>query len=196
MYRALIAKTLTRLCLMLLVGTAITFNNANADQKGLWESLAKGDHLVLIRHALAPGFGDPGTVDLNDCSTQRNLSDEGREQARKMGDLFRANGINNAMMRTSQWCRCRETANLMDLGDVQDMTALNSFFQRSQNRAPQLRAFEQWLSTADLSTPNVLITHQVFITAMTDYVPSSGEIVFVKRTASNTLEVIGTIDTL
>ncbi len=196
MFRALIINHLARLSVMLFVGAVFTFNSAKADESALWDSLKSGDHIVLIRHALAPGFGDPGTVDLNDCATQRNLSDEGREQARNIGNLFRANGISKASVMTSQWCRCRETANLMGVGNVKDMTALNSFFQRSQKRAPQLREFEQWLRTADLSMPTVLVTHQVFITAVTDYVPSSGEIIFVRRTASNELRVVGTIDTL
>lgn len=166
------------------------------DSAKLWTALKDDNHFVLIRHALAPGVGDPVEVDLTDCSTQRNLSDEGREQARAMGDLFRANGISSANMMTSQWCRCRETASLMDLGPVKDMTALNSFFQRRQNRGPQLKAFENWLKDADLTTPNVLVTHQVVITALTDYFPSSGEIVFVKHVNGGGLKVIGTIDTL
>lgn len=167
--------------------------NENA---ALWQALKSGDHFVLIRHALAPGVGDPEEVDLTDCSTQRNLSDEGRQQARDMGALFRSNGIASATVMTSQWCRCRETASLMDLGPVEDMTALNSFFQRRQNKNRQMKAFDEWLVGADLSIPNVLVTHQVVITALTDYFPSSGEIVFVKRASSGDLKVAGTIDTL
>jgi len=196
MFRILITNRFLWLCVLLSLSVQITLNSAKSDDTDLWNSLKSGDHFVLIRHALAPGFGDPGTVDLNDCSTQRNLSDEGRDQARNIGNLFRNNGISKASVITSQWCRCRETADLLGLGTVIDMTALNSFFQRSQNRAPQLREFEQWLRIADLSIPTVLVTHQVFITAVTDYVPSSGEMVFVRRNASNDLRVVGTIDTL
>ena len=196
MFRTFTLNRFMQMCALLLVGVTFSFNGAKSDEGALWESLKSGDHFVLIRHALAPGFGDPETIDLNDCSTQRNLSEEGREQARNIGKLFRTNGITKASIMTSQWCRCRETANLMDVGNVKDMTALNSFFQRSQNRTPQLREFVQWVRTTDLSTPTVLVTHQVFISAVTNYVPSSGAIVFVRRTDSNELRVIGTIDTL
>lgn len=169
---------------------------ADENNAALWDALKSGDHFVLLRHALAPGFGDPTTVDLNDCSTQRNLSEEGREQARKIGSLFKDNGISDAVVLTSQWCRCRETAELMGIGSVEDMTSLNSFFQRRENQARQLKELEEWHLTADLSQPKVLVTHQVVITGLTDYFPSSGEIVFVKRTSSNSLRVVGTIDTL
>lgn len=170
---------------------------SQADENAaLWDALKGGDHFVLIRHALAPGFGDPGTVDLHDCNTQRNLSDEGREQARTMGDLFRSNGISQGKVYTSQWCRCRETAKLMGLGEVKDMPSLNSFFQRRENQSRQLRDFNDWLKTADLSKPTVLVTHQVMISALTDFFPSSGEIVFIRRTPANQLRMIGSIDTL
>ena len=179
-----------------LIGVFASPNVLKADDSALWEALKGGDHFVLLRHALAPGFGDPTAVDLNDCSTQRNLSEEGRQQSRKIGKMFRANGISDAIVLTSQWCRCRETANLMEIGKVEDMTSLNSFFQRRENQARQLNELEQWHLNANLDQPTVLVTHQVVITGLTDYFPSSGEIVFVKRTPSNSLQVVGTIDTL
>lgn len=184
------------LFVLVLFGVFAPLNVPKADESELWEALKGGDHFVLLRHALAPGFGDPTSVDLNDCSTQRNLSEEGRQQSRKIGEMFRANGISDAVVLTSQWCRCRETANLMEIGEVEDMTSLNSFFQRRENQARQLNELEQWYLNANLDRPTVLVTHQVVITGLTDYFPSSGEIVFVKRTPSNSLRVVGTIDTL
>ena len=181
---------------LVLIGVFASSNVSKADDRVLWDALKSGDHFVLLRHALAPGFGDPTTVDLNDCSTQRNLSEEGRQQSRKIGEMFRANGIADAVVLTSQWCRCRETAKLMEIGNVEDMTSLNSFFQRRENEARQLKELKQWYSNANLDRPTVLVTHQVVITGLTDYFPSSGEIVFVKRTPSNSLRVVGTIDTL
>ena len=187
---------LFRLCTLLVMGTTVTFNAIKADAPHLWDALKGDNHLVLIRHALAPGSGDPGPVDLNDCLTQRNLSEIGRQQAQSIGNLFKANSISTARIYTSQWCRCRETAELLNLGNVSDMVALNSFFQRPENEARQLTQFKEWLKTANLSHPTVLVTHQVVITGLTGYFPSSGEIVFVKRDASNTLRITGTIDTL
>jgi broad specificity phosphatase PhoE len=189
-------KSAISLFCLLLVCVFASPNVTKADDSTLWEALKSGDHFVLLRHALAPGFGDPTTVDLSDCSTQRNLSEEGRQQSRKIGEMFRANGISDAVVLTSQWCRCRETANLMGIGKVEDMTSLNSFFQRRENQARQLNELEQWHLNANLDRPTVLVTHQVVITGLTDYFPSSGEIVFVKQSPSNDLQVVGTIDTL
>ncbi len=189
-------KSAISLFCLLLICVFTSPNVTKADDSTLWEALKSGDHFVLLRHALAPGFGDPTTVDLSDCSTQRNLSEEGRQQSRKIGEMFRANGISDAVVLTSQWCRCRETANLMGIGKVEDMTSLNSFFQRRENQARQLNELEQWHLNANLDRPTVLVTHQVVITGLTDYFPSSGEIVFVKQSPSNDLQVVGTIDTL
>jgi len=150
---------------------------APATESDAWESLARGGHVALIRHALAPGTGDPRAFDVDDCSTQRNLSAQGREQARRIGDAFRAAGIARAMVFSSQWCRCLETARLLDLGPVEPLPALNSFYQRPDERAGRLAALRAFL--ADLEpdgAPVVLVTHQVTITAMTDGYPASGEI--------------------
>ncbi len=72
--------------------------------------------VAIMRHAIAPGTGDPSGFDIGDCSTQRNLDDRGRKQARKVGQAFRAAGIAVDRVLTSQWCRCRETARLLELG--------------------------------------------------------------------------------
>lgn len=149
----------------------------------------------MIRHALAPGVGDPGEFKLRDCTTQRNLNDEGRDQAQHIGALFRTNGIAAANVYSSQWCRCLDTARLMALGDVMEMPAINSFYQRYENREKQLAAFNSWLSNADLSTPTVLVTHQVVISAVTDGFASSGEIVIVRRLSSAAVAVVGRIET-
>ena len=86
-------------------------------------------NVLLIRHALAPGFGDPHNFDLNDCSTQRNLDGEGREQASRIGEKIKAAGIKFSKIYSSQWCRCLETAENMNLGEITVETGLNSFFQ-------------------------------------------------------------------
>lgn len=97
-----------------------------------------GRHILMIRHALAPGTGDPANFKIGDCSTQRNLDVRGREQARDIGNWLRSNGITSARMYSSQWCRCLETAGLIDLGPVEELPALNSFFELLQNREPNL----------------------------------------------------------
>lgn len=139
------------------------------------DRLKAGD-VLLLRHAIAPGFGDPAEFRVDDCSTQRNLSEEGRQQARSIGAWLRAHGIDRARIHSSQWCRCLETAELLDVGEVAPLPALNSFFQRPADREPNLAALRAFLAGQQASAePLVLVTHQVTITALTDIIPGSGE---------------------
>ncbi|MEE4236340.1 MAG: histidine phosphatase family protein [Anderseniella sp.] len=182
---------LATLCLLVPVLLAAS-PRAHADE-ALWAALREGRAFAMMRHALAPGTGDPANFDVNDCATQRNLSVEGREQARRTGDAFRDNGIMMAEVMTSAWCRCRDTASLMNLGTPQVLPALNSFFQNRSQRDPQTEALKQWLGGWLGSRPLVLVTHQVNISALTGYFTSSGEIVVVERDVSDGVKVLGSI---
>ena len=162
----------------------------------LWSKLKSGDHFVLIRHALAPGYSDPGNFDVEDCKTQRNLSDEGRQQAENIGRLFRSNEIDTAILHSSQWCRCLETSRLFNLGKVAELPALNSFFEKPDRELSQTEALLKWLRSAPLKKPTVLVSHQVNIAALTEVSPESGEIIFVNRLVDGSLSVIGSIQTL
>ena len=179
-----------------LIGTVHAFADGAGDgQERLWQSLANGGHVALMRHAQAPGIGDPAEFDLDDCSTQRNLSEQGRAQAKAIGDRFRANGIASAQVQSSQWCRCLETARLLDLGTVQPNPALNSFFRDDAKESERTAATRQLIRTqagTDSDGPLVLVTHQVNITALTGVFPASGEIVVVKPTADG-VETLGSI---
>jgi len=168
---------------------------AIADEADIWEALKTGGHVALLRHAITPGTGDPDNFVIRDCRTQRNLSDEGRAQAKRIGDRFRANGIPSAQILSSQWCRCLQTARLLTLGPVTELPALNSFFENFEQREPQTRALKAWLKDQDLRRPHVLVTHQVNITALTGVYPSSGELVIVRRSVKGGLTVVGTIET-
>ena len=184
------------LCLLVLAFSLLLSGMAAAEDRGLWQALRDGGHLALMRHALAPGTGDPENFALDDCATQRNLSDEGQAQARRIGDRFRANGIAAASVYTSQWCRCRETAALLGLGAAHDLPALNSFFQRAGRRGPQTESLRRWIAAQALTGPPVvLVTHQVNITALTDRYAGSGEMVVVKRLPGGGLQVVGTLET-
>ena len=99
--------------------------------------LRQGGVVALMRHATAPGTGDPHDFTLGDCTTQRNLSDEGREQARETGQRLKEAGLAFGFVGTSQWCRTRETAELLDLGPVKDMPSLNSFFSKPDRAKTQ-----------------------------------------------------------
>lgn len=166
-----------------------------ANDSKIWEALRAGGHVVLLRHAIAPGTGDPTEFTIGDCSTQRNLSDRGRAQAEKIGELFRDNGITAARVFSSQWCRCKDTAQLLRLGSVNELPALNSFYQRWENRDRQTTAVKKWLKNQDLGVVHVLVTHQVNITELTGVYPSSGELVIVRPSESGEMTVFGTIET-
>jgi phosphohistidine phosphatase SixA len=127
--------------------------------------------------------------------TQRNLSQEGRNQAKRIGDLFRLHGINKARVFSSEWYRCQDTADLLDLGPVNSLSALNSFFQNYDQKDASTESLKLWLSGQEIDKPLVLVTHQVNITALTGVYPSSGEIVVVKKDAQGELKVLGSIKT-
>lgn len=171
------------------------FSPAHAgDEAKLWTALRDGSAFAIMRHALAPGTGDPDKFKIGDCSTQRNLSETGRKQARAIGDRFRRNGIEKAQVFTSQWCRCRETAELLELGPVTELPSLNSFFQNFERREPQTNALRNWLKDNRPKGTVILSTHQVSISALTRQFTSSGEIVVISTASDGNLSVLGSIE--
>jgi phosphohistidine phosphatase SixA len=166
---------------------------AGAQESDGWAALQQPGAIAVMRHALAPGGGDPANFELGDCSTQRNLNDAGRDQARRIGQAFRARGIDVDRVLTSQWCRCRETAALLDLAPVADFPPLNSFFQNRSAGPAQTRETRQVLAQVPDDERLVLVTHQVNITALTDVFPSSGEVVVIDVADDGTVEVLDRI---
>lgn len=167
--------------------------NSDLDEAALWDALRTGKAFAIMRHALAPGTGDPANFAVEDCATQRNLNDVGRDQARRIGDRFRANGITDANVLSSQWCRCLETAELLGLGTVQAFPTINSFFRDRENRDPQTRALRDYLGTTEMTKPLVLVTHQVNITALLNIFPRSGETLVVRPASDGTMTVLGSL---
>lgn len=167
------------LALVLLVPALFPTPSAAHDSENetAWTALMSGRAVALIRHATAPGIGDPPGFRLHDCSTQRNLSEEGRTQARRIGRFFRSKGIEEARLFSSQWCRCLETARLLGLGTVIELPFLNSFFNASEKEGRQTEQTRQYIRSLPKGHPVVLVTHQVNITALTGVVPASGEVV-------------------
>jgi phosphohistidine phosphatase SixA len=158
------------------------------------ERLDDGGYVLMLRHASAPGVGDPENFELGDCATQRNLSNEGRAQARRFGERLRAQGVAAAEVYSSQWCRCLETAELLDLGPVRGLPALNSFFSRPDERDAKLTALRRFL--ADLgedSPPVILVTHQVTISAITSRNTASGEAIVLAVDGTGRPPAVGTI---
>lgn len=166
-----------------------------ADDNALWQSLNTPGHFAIMRHALAPGTGDPADFTLGDCRTQRNLSAEGRAQAERIGARFRSNGIDSAQVFSSQWCRCLETARLLELGNLVELPSINSFFRNRESRTPQTAELKAWLTRHTADKPTVLVTHQVNITALTGVFPASGELIFIRVSPDGDASVTGTIRT-
>ncbi|HRD89180.1 MAG: histidine phosphatase family protein [Candidatus Accumulibacter sp.] len=137
--------------------------------------LAKPGRILMLRHAHAPGFGDPPDFVIGDCSTQRNLDAGGRAQARRLGDRLRAVGLAKASVFSSQWCRALETARLLDLGPVVPLPALNSFFERPDDRQMILDGLRAFLARLPVDgQPVILVTHQVVVNAFTQATPPAG----------------------
>jgi phosphohistidine phosphatase SixA len=159
--------------------------------------LVDGGHVALMRHARAPGTGDPADFRLDDCSSQRNLDQAGRDQARRTGQAFRDRGVEIGRALSSQWCRCLETARLLALGEVQPFAPLNSFFGDRAQEPGQSEAVRALLAQADAAGPSlIMVTHQVNITALTGVFARSGEIVVLRLGGPDIFETIGSISAL
>ncbi len=130
-----------------------------------------------MRHAIAPGTGDPANFEIGDCATQRNLDARGRAQSRRLGAALADRGIAFDRVLTSQWCRCRETAELVNAGPVEGFPVLNSFFAERRANGPrqtaELRAF---LAEKPAGERVLLVTHYVNISALTGRAVRSGEL--------------------
>ena len=179
------------LILNLILFSLISFQ-INASEQA-WNLAEEGDKIILIRHSLAPGGGDPPGFKIDDCKTQRNLNRKGVNQSKKIGKLFKKNKVPVDQVLSSQWCRCKDTAKYA-FSNFKEFTALNSTFQSpyNKNETKQLKELYNFVKKWDGKGKNlVLITHYSIITAVTNAVPSSGEIVITDKN----FEVLGTIQT-
>ena len=163
---------------------------ADAPAAGFWAALRQPGTVVLMRHAQTePGIGDPPGFQLAVCSSQRNLSDSGRAQARRVGEAFAAQGIVPGEVRSSAWCRCLDTARLA-FGRAQVWAPINSFFNgqgdRNAGKAAVLAAARDWRGPA----PLVLVTHQVNISHYSGEFTAMGEMLAVRHEAGR-LQVLG-----
>lgn len=166
-----------RLFHLLALAVAPAFAQANPAQA--WDALRSPGAIVLFRHALAPGGGDPAGFVAGDCTTQRNLSEEGQNQARRIGTVIRQNGVQVGAVWHSEWCRTRDTARLafpsMTAPALRAEPAFNSFFGRPDSEPAQTAAARKLLMGWRGPGALVVVTHQVNITALTGVVPQSGE---------------------
>ena len=159
--------------------------------KNLMNQLEDGGKLIFIRHAYAPGSGDPNNFNLNDCSTQRNLSIDGKKQAQYIGDFFTKNKIKIDKVLSSEWCRCKETAKIA-FKDFSTTNFLNSFYSSkyAKNKNKQVKELNSYIKKFKSNKNLVLVTHYVLISEVLNYAPSSGEIVV----SDKNFNIIGTIE--
>ena len=159
--------------------------------KNLINQLEDGEKLIFIRHAYAPGNGDPAGFNLNDCSTQRNLSEDGRKQAQRIGEFFNKNKIEIDKVLSSEWCRCKETAKIA-FKNYSTNSFLNSFYSSKflKNKDKQVKAFNYYIKNLENKKNLIFVTHYVFISEVLNYGPSSGEIVV----SDKNLNIIGSIE--
>ena len=179
------------LLLKVLIFSLFSIHSHSSEQN--WKPAQEGNKIILIRHSLAPGGGDPAGFKINDCKTQRNLNRVGIRQSKKIGKLFKKNKVLIDQVLSSQWCRCKDTAKYA-FGDYKEFTALNSTFQSpyDKNETKQLKQLYSFVKKWDGKGKNlVLVTHYSIITAITNAVPSSGEIVITDKN----FKVISTIST-
>jgi len=144
-----------------------------------WKPAQEGNKIILIRHALAPGGGDPAGFKINDCRTQRNLNQAGINQSKRIGELFQKNQVPIDKVLSSQWCRCKDTAKYA-FKKFKEFSALNSTFQSpyDKNEPRQLKEIKNFVKKWDGKGKNlILVTHYSIITAVVNAVPGSGEIV-------------------
>ena len=161
-----------------------------SDDDEAWAALREGRAVLMLRHALAPGTGDPAEFELGDCSTQRNLNETGRKQARAWTSFLENRGISQARVFSSQWCRAMETAEAMGLGDVQAWPVLNSFFRHRTKGPEQTGETIARVNQLEVGLPVILVSHQVNVTALTGVFPASNEGVIVSLPLSDNPDVL------
>ena len=159
--------------------------------KKLIDQLEDGEKLIFIRHAYAPGSGDPDNFNLNDCSTQRNLSNEGRNQAKNIGEFLKKNKIKIEKVISSEWCRCKDTSSLA-FGSFETKRFLNSFYSSkfAKNKKSQMLDLREYIEDFKSKKNLVLVTHYVVISEVLDLATSSGEIVITDKN----LEILSSLE--
>ncbi len=184
----MIKKILT----ILLIGLFNINTNAFSNDKIL-KSLKEGKKIVFIRHAIAPGNGDPNNFDINDCSTQRNLDKNGITQSKKIGQFFKNNKIKIDKVLSSEWCRCKDTAKYA-FQNFETFDALNSFYdvRFAANEAKQVKDLKNYIKNWDDDKNLVLVTHFVVISSILNTSSYSGEIII----SDKYLNIIGSVNTM
>jgi phosphohistidine phosphatase SixA len=191
-----VKKGKIKILLVALLATAIFPQSAQARDLAIWDQIQgttpKG-YVLLMRHALAPGIGDPANFKVNDCSTQRNLNDEGRQDAREIGKWLQRREVKIFRVESSRWCRAKETARLLNLGKVVLNKNFDSLFQDADPlNDPQTANMKKRIANhRNVNGLLVLVGHSVNIQALTGVSLESGEGVLVRANAQGVIKTFG-----
>jgi broad specificity phosphatase PhoE len=179
-----------RLCLLLASLLLVLPSRAAADET-LWQLLRSGGQFLFMRHAITtPGVGDPPGFRLDDCSTQRNLTDAGREDARRVGAAFRTRGIPVGRVLSSPWCRCMETSRLA-FGTAEPWAPLSNLFDNRAGEAEQMRALREIAGRRPTGGNVVLVTHGSVVQPLTGIQPAPAELVVLTPDDSGRFRLAG-----
>ena len=177
---------------ILFIGLLNFTNNVFADDKIL-TSLQEGNKIIFIRHAIAPGNGDPENFNIKDCSTQRNLDKNGIKQSKKIGFFFKNNKIKIDKVLSSEWCRCKDTAKLA-FKNFETFNALNSFYDErfEANETKQINDLKSYINNWQSDKNLIFVTHYVVISSILNTGSSSGEIII----SDKNFNIIGSVNTM
>ena len=177
--------------LLTIIFSLISFHSYASDLN--WKPAQDGDKIILIRHAKAPGGGDPEGFKIEDCKTQRNLDMMGINQAKKIGNLFKEKKVKIDEVLSSQWCRCKDTARFA-FNNYETFKGLNSFYQEKfyKYKDGQIKSLKNYISNWNSDKNLILVTHFVVISEMLNFGTSSGEIVVIDKDYN----FIGSIETM
>ena len=178
------------ICVLVLI--FLPFSNSASSNEKLINSLKEGGKLIFIRHAYAPGTGDPENFNLKDCTTQRNLSQKGIDQSKEIGLFFTENKIQIDKVLSSEWCRCKDTAKYA-FNSFETLDALNSFYdiRFEKNKTKQINDLKKYILRWSSKKNLVLVTHFVVISEALNTGSSSGEIIVSDRN----FNIISSIET-
>ena len=182
-----------RLILTILFIGALNYTNSAFSDDKILNSLKEGNKLIFIRHALAPGNGDPNNFNIKDCSTQRNLNKKGIQQSKKIGQFFKVNKIKIDKILSSEWCRCKDTAKYA-FENFETFNALNSFYDErfAANETKQINDLKNYIKSWESDKNLVFVTHYVVISSILNTGSSSGEIII----SDKNFNIIGSINTM
>ena len=178
---------------IILIFFLFLLNKTSFANENIVEILKKENNIIFIRHAIAPGNGDPPDFDISDCSTQRNLSKDGKLQALKIGKFFKENDIKLTKVLSSEWCRCTDTAKYA-FENFETFDALNSFYDErfSANETKQINDLKQYIKNWKSDKNLVFVTHYVVILSIFNTGTSSGEIIV----SDKNFNILGSVNTM